>query len=120
VTKEIEMNQGIRLFVYPVKDIARAKALYSKLLGVEPYVDTAYYVGFKVGDQEIGLDPNGHSRGITAPLGYLDVDDIRQNLQSLQAAGAQVQQEVTDVGGGLLIASVKDADGNVTGLRQTP
>jgi len=36
------MNQGIRLFVFPVKDVARAKTLYSRLLGAEPYVDGAY------------------------------------------------------------------------------
>ena len=60
------MARSIGVFVYPVKDLARAKTLYSKLLGVEPYVDEAYYVGFKVGDQEIGLDPNGHGQGMTA------------------------------------------------------
>ncbi len=48
------MNQGIRTVIYPVKDLAQAKTLYSKLLGVEPYADEAYYVGFRVGDQEIG------------------------------------------------------------------
>lgn len=114
------MNQGIKLFVYPVKDIARAKKLYTKLLGVEPYVDGAYYVGFRVGDQEIGLDPNGHGKGMTGPLGYWDVGDIKSSLQSLLDAGAQAQQGVTDVGGGMLIATVKDADGNITGLRQSP
>ena len=112
------MNQGIRLFVYPVKDIAQAKTLYSKLLGVEPYVDAAYYVGFRVGDQEIGLDPNGHNKGMTGPIGYCQVDDIKKSLQLLLDAGAQVQQEVQDVGGGKLIASVKDADNNITGLMQ--
>ena len=114
------MNQGIRLFIYPVKDIARAKTLYSKLLGVEPYVDEAYYVGFKVSDQEIGLDPNGHNQGMNGPVVYFNVDDIRESLQLLQDAGAQVLQEVRDVGGGKLIASVKDADGNITGLAQLP
>ena len=54
------MNQGIRTVIYPVKGIAQAKTLYSTLLGVDPYVDEAYYVGFRVGDQEIGLDPNGY------------------------------------------------------------
>lgn len=85
------MNQGIRVFIYPVKDIARAKTLYSKLLGVEPYADSAYYVGFKVGDQEIGLDPNGHNSGITGPVGYWQVGDIKKSLQSLLDAGAQMQ-----------------------------
>ena len=114
------MNQGISLVVYPVKDIAQAKTLYSTLLGVEPYVDGAYYVGFRVGDQEIGLDPNGHNQGMTGPVGYFHVSDIRASLQTLVDAGAQIQQEVRNVGGGMLIAWVKDADGNITGLRQFP
>ncbi len=112
------MSQDIKLFVYPVKDLSQAKGFYSKLLGVEPYVDGGYYVGFKVGDQEIGLDPNGHSKGMTGPIGYRQVEDIRKSLQLLLDAGAQIQQEVTDVGGGRLIAWVKDTDGNITGLMQ--
>ncbi len=111
------MNQGIRTIIYPVKDIARAKTLFSKLLGVEPYADQPYYVGFRVGDQEIGLDPNGHKDGMT---GYYHVDNIKQNLQSLLEAGAQILQEIKDVGSGKLIASVKDADGNIIGLIQSP
>ncbi len=114
------MNQGIRLFVYPVQDLARAKTLYSKLLGIEPYADEAYYVGFRVGDQEIGLDPNGHNKGMTGPVGYWQVDDIAQNLQVLRNADAQVLQDARDVGGGKLIAWIKDADGNITGLMQSP
>ena len=113
------MNQGIRLFLYPVKNIARAKTLYSTLLGIEPYHDESYYVGFRVGDLEIGLDPNGHSKGMTGPVGYWHVNDIKKTLQLLLDAGAQAQQEVKDVGGGKLVASVKDADGNVTGLIQS-
>ena len=111
------MTLGIRTIIYPVKDIARAKTLFSKLLGVEPYADEPYYVGFSVGDQEVGLDPNGHKQGMTA---YWHVDDIKESLQLLLDAGAQALQEVKDVGGGKLIASAKDADGNVIGLIQSP
>jgi len=114
------MNQGIRTVIYPVTDIAQAKMLYSKLLGVEPYADEAYYVGFRVGDQDIGLDPNGHNQGMTGPVGYFHVSDIQQSLQALVDAGAHVQQAVKDVGGGKLIASVKDADSNIIGLLQFP
>jgi predicted enzyme related to lactoylglutathione lyase len=114
------MFQGISLFLYPVKDLAQAKTLYRTLLGVEPYGDEAYYVGFRVGDQEIGLDPYGHSKGMTGPVGYYQVNDIKKSLQLLLDAGAQVQQEVQDVGGGKLIASVKDADSNIIGLIQSP
>ncbi len=109
------MNQGIKTVVYPVTDLAQAKATFQKLLGVEPYADSPYYVGFKVGSMDIGLDPNGHKLGMTA---YYDVDDIKQSLQLLLDAGAHIEQEVSDVGGGGLIASVRDADGNIIGLRQ--
>jgi predicted enzyme related to lactoylglutathione lyase len=110
-------SQGVRTIIYPVKDVARAKTFFRKLLGVEPYVDSPYYVGFRVGDQEIGLDPNGHRAGMT---GYYNVDNIQQSLKSLVDAGAQVQQEIKDVGGGRLIAIVRDADGNIIGLIQSP
>ncbi len=109
------MNQGVFTVIYPVKDIARAKALFRELLGVEPYADAPYYVGFKVGNQDIGLDPNGHKEGMTA---YYHVDDIRTSLQSLLDAGATQVQEIKDVGGGRLIASVKDENGNIIGLFQ--
>jgi len=47
----------------PLRDLAKAKAVYRELLGLEPYADEPYYVGFRVGDQELGLDPNGHGKG---------------------------------------------------------
>jgi predicted enzyme related to lactoylglutathione lyase len=114
------MTHGMKTIIYPVKDIAQAKTLYSKLLGVEPSMDQPYYVGWRVGDQDIGLDPHGHSKGMTGPVGYWHVDDIKARLQTLLDAGAQTLQDVTDVGGGRLIASVKDADGNGIGLIQDP
>lgn len=114
------MKRGMQLIIYPVKDLALAKNLFGRLLGVEPYADQPYYVGFRVGDQEIGLDPNGHGKGMTGPVGYVEVADIHRSLQSLADAGAQTAQAVTDVGGGKLIAWVKDADGNIIGLVQEP
>ena len=114
------MNKGITITIYPVKDVTAAKALFSQLLGVQPYVDGPYYVGYKIGDHEIGLDPNGHKQGMTGPVGYYQVDDIKQSLQGLLDSGATVHQQVRDVGGGLLIASVKDASDNVIALRQFP
>src|SRR6266571_3627125 len=114
------MVQGFSVVIYPVTDLAQAKRLYRTLLGVEPYVDEAYYVGFRVGDQEIGLDPHGHHKGMTGPVGYWQVNDIQKSLQLLLDAGAQAQQEVQDVGGGKLIATVKDANSNVIWLIQFP
>lgn len=49
---------------------------------------------------------------------YVDVEDIKSSLQDMVNVGAEVIQDVKDVGSGLLIAQVKDTDGNVVGLRQ--
>ena len=112
------MNQGMKTIIYPVKDVAKAKKLFSELLGAEPTMDQPYYVGFNIAGQDVGLDPNGHSQGMTGPVAYWNVDDINECLERLLAAGAEALQEVKDVGGGKLIASVKDPDGNVIGLIQ--
>jgi len=108
------MVQDIKLIVYPVKDIERAKAFYGKFLDAEPYVASPYYVGYKVGNLEVGLDPNSK----VGPIAYTDVKDIKSSLQAMVKVGAEVVQDVKEVGGGLLIAKVKDIDGNVIGLRQ--
>jgi predicted enzyme related to lactoylglutathione lyase len=113
------MNHGIRTIIYPVKDAGSAKSLFAKLLGSEPYVDQPYYVGFRVGEQEIGLLPDGHTTGMSGPLAYFHVDDIKKALEALVKEGAQIQQPVKDVGAGKLVASVKDADGSPIGLLQS-
>ena len=41
------MAQNIKLIVYPVKDIEKAKAFYGKFLGVEPYVEGSFYITLK-------------------------------------------------------------------------
>ena len=112
------MTSGIKTVIYPVRDLATAKALYGSILGVEPDMDEPYYVGFSVGGQHIGLDPNGHQNGMTGPVGYWHVDSIHQSLTGLLAAGAVEHQPIQDVGGHRLVASVIDADGNVIGLIQ--
>ncbi|GGJ06254.1 VOC family protein [Streptomyces brasiliensis] len=114
------MTAGLKTIVYPVKDIDQAKALFKILLGVEPYADEPYYVGFKDAGQDIGLDPNGHARGMTGPVPFWHVTDLRGRLAALLEAGAELLEDVRDVGNGRLIASVKDADGNLMGLLQDP
>jgi predicted enzyme related to lactoylglutathione lyase len=57
---------------------------------------------------------------MTGSLAYWHVDDIERTLKALLDAGAEAQQEIREVGGGMLIASVKDADGNVIRLLQSP
>lgn len=109
------MNKGVKTVLYPVKDMTQAKTRFQKLLEVEPYADQPYYIGFKVGDQDIGLVPNNPEAGMTA---FYHVDDVKNSLQLLVDAGAKIIQDVKNVGGGRLIASARDTDNNIIGLIQ--
>jgi predicted enzyme related to lactoylglutathione lyase len=111
------VTSGLKTIIYPVRDLAQAKAVYGTLLGLEPVMDEPYYVQFNSADQEVGLDPSGHGKGMTGPVAYWHVDDIRATVEQLLAAGATEQQAVSDLGG-RLIATVTDADGNTIGLVQ--
>jgi predicted enzyme related to lactoylglutathione lyase len=92
-----------------------AKRLFEAVLGVEPYIESSYYAGFRTGDLEIGLDPNGSSSG---PIAYWAVEDIRASLQQLLDAGAELVTDVHTVGPGRQVAQVKDAGGSTVGLLQ--
>ena len=114
------MSGGIRTLIYPVRSIEQTKSLLGIVLGTEPYVDTPYYVGFRSDGSEIGLDPTGHSRGMTGPVPFTEVADIKATYDLLIEAGAEGVHEPEDVGQGKLIAYVKDADGNMVGIMHTP
>ncbi len=109
---------GIQTVLHPVTDLARAKEVYSALLGVEPQTDGPYYVGFEAEGQQIGLVPGGGPQGMTAPVAYWHVLDIEAKLSEVTAAGATVKDSPRDVGGGRLVATVTDPDGTVLGLLQ--
>ncbi|HTJ49857.1 MAG TPA: VOC family protein [Cyclobacteriaceae bacterium] len=108
------MNKGIKTVIYPVKDVNQSKTLFRKLLGVEPYSDQPYYVGFKIGDQDIGLVPSTPDN--SSMTAFYHIDNIKDSLQLLLDAGAEIIQDVKNVGGGRLIASAKDKDNNIIGL----
>jgi len=111
-------TQGIKTVLHPVSDVAAAKAVYTALLGVTPQVDDSYYVGYEAQGQHIGLVPGGGPQGMTAPVAYWHVSDIEAKLAEVTAAGATLHEPAHDVGGGRLVASFKDPDGNVLGLLQ--
>ena len=111
-------TQGIKTVLHPVSDLAAAKAVYTALLGVPPQVDEPYYVGFEAAGQHIGLVPGGGQQGMTSPVAYWHVPDIEAKLAEVTAAGAKVKEPAHDVGGGRLVATVTDPDGNVLGLLQ--
>ena len=110
-------TQGIKTVLHPVTDLAKAKPVYAALLGVEPMADSAYYVGFEAEGQQIGLVPGG---GMTSPVAYWHVPDIEAKLAEVTAAGAAVKESPRDVGGGRMVATFTDPDGNVLGVIQDP
>ena len=110
----------VGLIIYPASDLPKTKEFFATLLGVEPYADAAYYVGFRVGEMEIGLVPKAAQGGPSGALAYVTVSDIKAALATLLAAGAETVQDITDVAQGLLVASVKDPNGTPIGLRQFP
>ncbi|MCQ4213092.1 MULTISPECIES: VOC family protein [Streptomyces] len=110
--------QGIKTVLHPVSDLAKAKGVYAALLGVAPQVDDSYYVGFEVAGQHIGLVPGGGPQAMTAPVAYWHVPDIEAKLAEVTAAGGVVKEPAHDVGGGRVVATVTDPDGNVLGLLQ--
>ena len=111
-------TQGIKTVLHPVTDLPKAKAVYTALLGIEPQADSDYYVGFDTAGQHIGLLPGGGPQGLTAPVAYWHVPDIEAKLAEVTAAGATLTEAAHDVGGGRLVATVTDPDGNVLGLLQ--
>jgi predicted enzyme related to lactoylglutathione lyase len=111
-------TQGIQTVLHPVSDLAKAKAVYTALLGVPPTTDESYYVGYEAAGQQIGLVPDGGRQGMTSPVAYWHVPDIEAKLAEVTAAGATVKEPAHDVGGGRLVATVTDPDGNVLGLLQ--
>jgi predicted enzyme related to lactoylglutathione lyase len=109
-------TQGIKTVLHPVSDLAKAKPVYTALLGVEPSADAEYYVGYDAEGQHIGLVPGGG--GMSSPVAYWHVSDIEAKLAEVTAAGAKVKDSPRNVGGGRLVASFTDPDGNVLGLVQ--
>jgi len=115
------MFQGLRTVIYHVDDLNKAKAWYTKILGVKPYFDEPFYVGFNVGGFELGLDPDMKSvtKGNNV-ITYWGVKDIEASYQKVLELGAQPQSQVQEVGDGIRVATVTDPFGNVVGLIENP
>src|SRR3954465_15344015 len=111
-------TQGIQTVLHPVSGLAAAKEMYTALLGVPPRTDSDFYVGYEAAGQQIGLVPGGGPQGMTSPVAYWHVADIEAKLAEVTAAGASVKDAPRNVGGGRLVATFADPDGNVLGLVQ--
>lgn len=112
---------GLRTTIYKVNDLAKAKDWYSKAFKTVPYFDEPFYVGFNIGGYELGLDPNElpETRS-NAVVSYWGTDDIQSELQHFLSTGATLHDDLQNVGGEIMIATVQDPWGNIIGLIYNP
>src|SRR6476620_9733794 len=113
------MIQGLRTAIYPMPDLPRGKEWYRQVLGCDPYFDEPFYVGFSVGGFELGLIPDGEPSSAGVQV-YWGTPDAPAELERLKSRGAEVQEPVKDVGGGIKVATVKDPFGNLFGIIENP
>jgi len=114
------MFLGLRTVIYPAADVVASKAWFTKLLGVAPYFDEPFYVGFDVGGYELGIVPRGDDGSESEPVVYWGVPSADVALAMLIDAGATVRDEVTDVGEGIRVAAVREPSGNLFGVIENP
>lgn len=116
------MLLGLRTATYHVDDIEKGKLWYSAVLGIEPYFDQPFYVGFNVGGYELGLQPDEATTGERADgaVAYWGVENADTAFKKLIELGATVHEAVQEVGEGIRVATVQDPFGNVFGIIENP
>jgi len=114
------MFLGLRTAIYHVDDIDKGKHWYSEVLGVKPYFDQPFYVGFNVGGYELGLQPGAGDDQAAGAVAYWGVDDAAAAFQRMLDLGATVHEALQDVGEGIKVATVKDPFGNIFGIIENP
>ena len=113
------MLLGLRSALYPAADLEAAKRWYTQVLGVAPYFDQPFYVGYSVGGFELGLLPDAAS-GNSGPQALWGVADAAAAYARLIVLGADALEPPNDVGGGITVAAVTDPFGNRLGIIQNP
>ena len=113
------MFRGLRTVIYPAPDLEGAKEWWSSVLGLQPYFDEPFYVGFNVEGYELGITPDEPQPG-DGHVAYWGVDDIADALGVLMGGGAQPRSDITDVGDGIKVATVVNPVGDIVGLIENP
>lgn len=110
---------GLRTAIYKVPDLDAAKAWYASAFQTEPYFDEPFYVGFNVAGYELGLMPDAGVMGDNL-LTYWGVEDVQAEFDRLLSLGATAHEAPQNVGGPIIVSTVKDPWGNVIGLIYNP
>ena len=112
---------GLRTVAYKVEDITKAIEWDTKVFAREPYFDEPFYVGFNIGGYELGLQPaeENNTTG-NSVIAYWGVEDLEKTMANMLSMGAAKCDEALDVGGGVVVTSVRDPWGNIIGLIYNP
>lgn len=116
------MILGLRTVVYyvPENKLTQARDWYAKAVGIAPYYDTPYYVGFNVGGFELGVHPGGQAPGPGGSAAYWGTPDIVAEVERLVGIGAKIASPIQDVGEGIKVATLADPFGNHFGVIENP
>jgi predicted enzyme related to lactoylglutathione lyase len=116
------MILGLRTVVYyvPEAELTRAKEWYTKAVGVAPYFDEPFYVGFNVGGFELGVHPGGQAPGPGGSVAYWGTPDIAAEVPRLVGIGGVIANPIQDVGEGIKVATLADPWGNHFGIIENP
>ncbi|MFT3705894.1 MAG: VOC family protein [Agriterribacter sp.] len=113
---------GLRTAIYKVNDIEKAKAWYTMAFLVKPYFDEPFYVGFNIAGYELGLQPDDTPAAEKAEsvAAYWGVEDVEAEYTRLLSLGATENEAPQNVGGEIIVATLKDPWRNVIGLIHNP
>lgn len=112
---------GLRTVIYKVNDLVKATAWYTKVFKQEPYFNEVFYVGFTIGGYELGLQPEeGAVSKADNVITYWGVENIEEAYKHFIELGATAHEEPNNVGGEIMVATVKDPWGNCIGLIYNP
>jgi predicted enzyme related to lactoylglutathione lyase len=122
--QEVQMLKGLRGASIWSEDLTKTLLPF--------YRDT---LGLAVGMEAPGFVLLGDPNGVSLALGThsdvhgknadparhmvaLDTDDCRGEVARLRAAGVEIVEDVNDVGNGMLMATLRDPEGNLVQLMQ--
>ncbi|EZH73704.1 bleomycin resistance protein [Aquimarina atlantica] len=116
------MMLGLRTIIYKVSDLDKAKKWYSDAFNTKPYFDEPFYIGFNIGGYELGLLPEEASSETKSDnvLSYWGVEKIDATYQRLLDLGATEHEKPTNVGGEIVVATVKCPWNNIIGIIYNP
>lgn len=120
------MIKGVHSAIIWTEDLGRLLPFYRDTLGLQTQMDTPEFVVFAADSGAqlclgVHSDVKGQSRDPSRVMIDLTVEDCKAEYTRLRARGVEfVREPSTDPGDGIVIATLKDPDGNLLQIFQEP